>query len=229
MTRPVSIALTLFLLALTAGIPVVVYDLHRDLADVHTVIDEMGGTERAGHRAIDNFNEVAEKEKQNSEDTIKDAKKTGDDTRRLIAHLDRVVTRINEEGGTLDLLDSQIQGNGEKLQAAIGNLGTTFTKLGDTADEVTETTNSLNLRIEDPRVDSLLDSFNLAAKEVSATAHNASLMSGEGVSILGHGDHIIGYYDQKLTTPLGFWKTFLSTGLDFGSKGANIAVPLVKH
>jgi len=103
--------------------------------------------------------------------------------RALVARLDRSLvdgTLFHLNHITLPAVDAQIRGNGNALQAAIGKLGVTAAKLGDTADGVTAVTNSLNVRINDPVIDSTLRAFNLAAENLSTTTANMSVVTGTG-------------------------------------------------
>lgn len=97
-------------------------------------------------------------------------------------------------------------------QAVVLNAG----KIGNSADALTIAADGLNVRIADPRLDAMLDSYNAAARNLSA-------MTAKGDSVLGHADHVAAYYDKKLTTPAGFVKTMVGTMLDLGSKAGNIA------
>ena len=229
MKSALSLAVIALLLSATVGIPVLVYDVHRDLADAHTVVDEAGATLRAGHETVNKFNALADADRKNLLDTSQQTADTARDLRALVARLDRSLvdgTLFHLNHITLPAVDAQIRGNGNALQAAIGKLGVTAAKLGDTADGVTAVTNSLNVRINDPVIDSTLRAFNLAAENLSTTTANMSVVTGTGATTMGRVDHVAAYYEKKLTTPASFFKTFFYTGLDLASKGANIATAL---
>jgi len=69
-------------------------------------------------------------------------------------------------------------------------------------ESVTKAGDALTFQLNDPEWGQTLHGLNVAANSFSIAASN-------GASILAHGDHVAAYYDKKLTTPLGFWKTAL--------------------
>ena len=46
--------------------------------------------------------------------------------------------------------------------------------------------------------------------------------------ILAHADHVATYYDKKLTTPLGFWKTTLKTLVPVAGAAGSFSAGFVK-
>ena len=86
---------------------------------------------------------------------------------------------------------------------------------------LTNAGNALTLQINDPAIPQMLWSFNRAAASLS-------LASASGASILGHADHVAAYYDKKLTTPLGFWKTTLKTLVPMAGAAGSFSAGFVK-
>jgi hypothetical protein len=184
MRTALSLAALALLLAATGGILVGVYDVHRDLSALHGVIDEAGASLRAVNQtltkvstAAGTLNAAADAQKNNLKTIGDDAAKTGTDTRRLVAHLDRILTRINTQ--TLGQLEAQIAGNGNELQASIKTLGLTIGKVGDTADGATAATKALTTRIADPQIDAILGHFNTVSGSLDKISVDAVAMSGD--------------------------------------------------
>jgi hypothetical protein len=220
MKTALAISLLILMLAAAVGILVVVSDVHQVSRRATEDLAEVGATLRAGHDTVNKFNALADSDKQSWEQTSRNSADITLDLRRLVAHADRVMTRVNTT--TLNQFDAQIQANGDSLQLATRNLGETAAKLGKTADGVTAVTGSLNARINDPAIDNTLRAFNQAAQNLSATTAHMSVATSTGVATMGRVDHVAAYYEKKLTTPAGFFKTFFYTGLDLASKGANV-------
>jgi hypothetical protein len=80
---------------------------------------------------------------------------------------------------------------------------------------------SLNKRIADPQIDLILGHLDVASLHLAQAADN-------GNRILGHGDHIISYYDARLTSPKGFVKTLASGLLQLVSPGAEVFLACCK-
>jgi hypothetical protein len=73
------------------------------------------------------------------------------------------------------------------------------------ANSGTAAVNSLNLRISDPKIDSILAHTDMFMLHAQNSADNVDIFTQ-------HGDHIISYFDERLTSPRGFIKT-LGAGL----------------
>jgi hypothetical protein len=184
MSKALSLAAFALLLALTGGILVGVYDVHQDLSDLHGFIDEARASLRAVNETLSKvstaagtLDAAADAQKNNLKTLSDDAAKTGTDTRRLVDHLDRVLTRINTQ--TLGQLEAQIAGNGNELQASIKTLGLTIGKVGDSADGLAETTKALTGRIADPRIDEIIGHFNTVSGSLDKISVDAAAMSGD--------------------------------------------------
>jgi hypothetical protein len=188
MRTALSLAALALLLAVTGGILVGVYDVHRDLSALHGVIDDAGASLRAVNQtlskmstAADTLNTSADAQQKNLKTIGDDAAKTGTDTRRLVAHMDRILTRINTQ--TLGQLEAQIAGNGNELQTSIKTLGLTIAKVGDTADGATEATKMLTARIadriDDPRIDEIIGHFNTVSGSLDTISVDAVAMSAD--------------------------------------------------
>jgi methyl-accepting chemotaxis protein len=191
MRKALSLAAFALLLAATGGILVIAYDGHQDLSALHGFIVNAGGALRGIEKTTeqlrqtiaklnttaDTVNDAADAQKNNLKTIGDDAAKTGTDTRRLVAHLDRVLTRIDIQ--TLGQLEAQIAGNGNELQASIKTLGLTIGKVGDSADGLTETTKALTGRIADPRIDEIIGHFNTVSGSLDKISVDAVAMSGD--------------------------------------------------
>ena len=116
-------------------------------------------------------------------------------------------------------LDQQL--NGHVLPDFDRELVATSTAAQFSFESVTHAGDALTFQINDPAITQMLESFNRAAQSLSTASAN-------GASILGHGDHVAAYYDKKLTTPLGFWRTLGKTALQIGSQAGSISAGFVK-
>lgn len=116
-------------------------------------------------------------------------------------------------------LDAQL--NGKVLPDFDRELVSTSTAAQFGFESLTHSADALTFQFQDPEWQQTLHSFNLAAA-------NLNLALANGSSILGHGDHVAAYYDKKLTTPAGFFKTLGYSLLDVGSKVGNISAGFVK-
>src|ERR1700683_5548280 len=120
MKQALPLAAFALLVALTAGVLVGVYDVHRVSVAARETITSLNVTLVTANKTLLAVDADAEAQKANLKTIGDDAAKTGTDTRRLVAHLDRVLTRINTQ--TLGQLESQIRGNGNELQATLKTL-----------------------------------------------------------------------------------------------------------
>jgi hypothetical protein len=116
-------------------------------------------------------------------------------------------------------LDQQV--NGKILPDFDRELVSTSTAAQFGFESLTKTADDLDFQIQDPEIQQTLHGLNLATNNFASASANAS-------SILAHGDHVAGYYDKKLTTPIGFWKTLLYSTLDIGAKAGSISAGFVK-
>jgi hypothetical protein len=116
-------------------------------------------------------------------------------------------------------LDSQL--NGKVLPDFDRELVSTSTAAQFSFESLTQTSDALTFQFQDPEWQQTLHSFNMAAASLSAASANGS-------SILAHGDHVAAYYDKKLTTPLGFWRTMVNGLLDVGAKAGSISAGFVR-
>jgi hypothetical protein len=210
--KALSIAGTVCLLTATVGIAVLTRDLHRLLTDAHTanlpaVTQEVNYVLARVESVIDTAESALQAQEANWQKTSLETAHTAQDTRRVVAHVDRILTRINTT--TLDGLDAQVKANGDRLQFTLGNLGETATKVGTTADGLTQVTRSLDLRINDPQVDQIIGHFNTISGKLEIIADNSAAMSTD-MRLAVH----------RLAQPPSKWHTFLDasyTGLKFGS------------
>jgi hypothetical protein len=134
--------------------------------------------------------------------TAKQTSLAARDMRQLIARTDR---ELNDK--FLPDLDTQ--------------LAQTSTAAQFSFESVTKTADDLDFQIKDPDVAQTLHSFNLAAASLASASAN-------GNSILGHADHVAAYYDKKLTTPLGFWKSMLHEAIPAAGAAGSIAAGFVR-
>jgi ABC-type transporter Mla subunit MlaD len=193
MKTALFIALLALLVALTGGVLVFVHDVHRDLSDFHSVLDQAGGTARAiegttgqlnrtigqinttvaqVNTTVATLNDAANAQKKNWLDASTDVKKTGDDTRRVVAHVDRILTHFDVT--TLPALDMQIVGNGDRLQDTIA-------RLGDSADGITAAAKTLDTQLSDPQIPQLLGHFNTISGNLELTTANFATMTSDAV------------------------------------------------
>jgi len=200
--------LGLFLATLTAGVGLVAWDLHQGLraADATThhfddlvtdiSVDYAFKSEQLNHILLasrltaDQAGLLAIEQRRQLNKTSADSDKT---VRALRLAIDRA-------GLLFAHTDEQL--NAEALPgitaAAIGGMKA----VSSNADKIGASAQVLTARFADPRLDSMLTSFNLAAQNLSG-------MSAQGNSSMGHVDHMLAYADKQLTTPIGFWKNLL--------------------
>jgi hypothetical protein len=218
-----QLAAVLALLAFSVGAAVFVYDSHKLSGDAHVLILDADAATKHLLTSLAALDQVSLKSAgllDESQATAKNietasaaeaaywnatAKQTSlaaRDMRALIARTDR---ELNDK--FLPDLDAQLAATSTAAQFSF--------------ESITKASDALTFQINDPVIPQTLEAFN-------AAAHNLSLAAGNGNSILAHGDHVAAYYDKKLTTPLGFWKTFLKTSLSIGSQAGNISAGFVK-
>lgn len=116
-------------------------------------------------------------------------------------------------------LDQQI--NGHVLPDFDRELVATTTAAQFSFESITKTADDVDFQIQDPEWAQTLHSFNLAAASLASASAN-------GNSILGHADHVAAYYDKKLTTPLGFWKSMLHEAIPAAGAAGSIAAGFVR-
>jgi len=134
--------------------------------------------------------------------TAKQTSLAARDLRQLIARTDR---ELNDK--FLPDLDAQ--------------LAQTSTAAQFSFESITKAADDVDFQIKDPEISQTLHSFNLAAASLASASAN-------GNSILGHADHIAAYYDKKLTTPLGFWKSMLHEAIPAAGAAGSIAAGFVR-
>ena len=129
--------------------------------------------------------------------TAKQTSLAARDMRQLIARTDR---ELNDK--FLPDLDEQLSQTSTAAQFSFESL--------------THASDALTFQLQDPEWGQTLHSFNLAAASLASASAN-------GNSILGHADHVAAYYDKKLTTPLGFWKTMLHEMVPVAGAAGSVA------
>lgn len=182
MKTALAYAVLLLLIALTAGTVELVCDVHRDLADVHSVLIQTGAAAQhldqaiyKANGAIDTLNAASGEERANWKATSQEAAYTGRALRLLISRVDRAfvdgtLTHLNAK--TLPAIDAQIAQNGDQMTA-------TLQRVGQTADSLTAATVSLNARLDDPEIGALLGHFNAISANLETVSANSAAMSGD--------------------------------------------------
>jgi ABC-type transporter Mla subunit MlaD len=186
MKTALLIALLALIVALIGGVLLIVHDAHRDLSDFHTVIDQAAATARSVEGTTHQLNQTiaqvnttvgvltdaANAQKKNWLDASADVKKTGEDTRRVVAHVDRILTHFDVT--TLPALDMQIVANGDQLQDTIG-------RLGDSADGVTAAAKTLDAQLSNPEIPQMIGHFNTISGNLEVSTANFATMTGDAV------------------------------------------------
>lgn len=177
-----SVVLLFLALTLIAGIALIVWDLHRDFGDVHTVLIQTGAAaahlDQAIYKAntmVDTLNAAALEERANWQATSKEAAYTGRALRLLIARVDRSFvdgTLLHFNAVTLPGIDTQIARNGAQMAA-------TLKQVGETADSLTTATNSLNAKLDDPQIPALLGHLNAISANLETVSANSAAMSAD--------------------------------------------------
>lgn len=175
-------ALFAFVLALTAAVLVVGYDLHRDLASARGVLDrsavavsQLQGTLARVNGTLGTLDQAAAEERSNWNATSKEAAKTGAALRTLIDRVDRSLvdgTLYHINAQTLPAIDAQVASNGDELRA-------TMHKLGETADGLTAATGTLNAQLGDPAIAALLAHSSVTAANLETVSSNAARITGD--------------------------------------------------
>jgi ABC-type transporter Mla subunit MlaD len=221
MQKARSIAVLALLIALTGGVPVIVYDVHRALSPVPATVAALGATMRvyeetgralegtAGQltqtiaqirATVGTLNDAAAAQKKNWLDAGADVKKTGEDTRRVVAHVDRILTHFDV--ATLPAIDNVIVANGAQLEKTLGSFGDSAEALGGAA-------KSLDAQLNNPQIPELIGHLDLSAMHFDVISDNAEAMSGDMKLAV----HRMAQPPSKLHTALDVaW-----TGLKFGS------------
>lgn len=178
------IALFALLLALTGGVLVIVHDVHRDLSDFHSVLDQVGGATRAVEGTAKSLAGSAQDvQKIVGEERAAQKRQTDEFTKTiadfhdllihtdislngskrqsgLLAHVDGILTHFDVT--TLPALDMQIVGNGDQLQDTIA-------RLGDSADGITGAAKTLDTQLSDPQIPQLIGHFNTISGNLADT------------------------------------------------------------
>lgn len=216
-------AAVLALLSLCAGTAVIAWDVHglaldgrkvlqhtntsltaldSTIADIGATTVNLRGVLTETQATAENLRLASAAEADYWNATAKQTSLAARDMRQLIARTDR---ELNDK--FLPDLDTQLAQTSTAAQFSFESL--------------THASDALTFQLQDPEWGQALHGLNLAANNFSVAAQNGS-------SILAHGDHVAAYYDKKLTTPLGFWKTVGSTLLSVGSQAGNIVSGFVK-
>lgn len=111
--------------------------------------------------------------------------------------------------------------NGKILPDFDAELKATSTSAQFSFESMTKAGDALTFQLQDPEWDQTLHGLNLSSA-------NLALASAKGASILGHADHVAEYYDKKLTTPLGFWKTMLGELVPVAGAAGSVAAGFAK-
>jgi hypothetical protein len=229
-----QLAATFAMISVGVGVAVVVWDEHRiagraatsleheDALVLHAdgVLTKTEGewqNEKADLRSIIGFaRDAASQADQFTQDQRKQLQKTSRDSDNQVRALG-LVTR-NAETFFYNL-DQQL--NGHVLPDFDRELVATSTAAQFSFESLTKAGDALTFQINDPALPQMLESFNKAAASLSVASAN-------GADILGHADHVAAYYDKKLTTPLGFWKTLGKSALTIGAQAGSISAGFVK-
>jgi len=134
--------------------------------------------------------------------TAKQTSLAARDMRQLIARTDR---ELNDH--VLPDFDTELKATSTAAQFSMESL----THAGD----------ALTFQLQDPEWGQTLHGFNVSAA-------NLALASASGADILAHADHTAAYYDKKLTTPLGFWKTMLKELVPVAGAAGSVAAGFAK-
>jgi hypothetical protein len=222
-----QLAATLALFAFGAGVAVIAFygvhvlrDMDATVRHADAVLGKAEGewqNEKADvHQIIARTQDAANQAALFAQEQRIQLRKTSADSDHQIRTLG-LVTRNAET--LLYNLDQQL--NGKILPDFDRELTATSAAAQFSFKSFTKASDALNFQINDPAIPQMLESFNRAADSLATASAN-------GASILGHADHVADYYDKKLTTPLGFWKTLLKTSLSIGSQAGNISAGFVK-
>jgi hypothetical protein len=222
-----QLAATFALVALGVGVAVIAYDTHHFILDADVDVrradvmlsDARGEwqNEKAGiHSVLASAASATDQAASFAIEQRAQLRKTSRDSDNQVRALG-LVTR-NAETFFYNL-DAQL--NGKVLPDFDRELISTSTAAQFSFESLTHTSDALTFQFQDPEWQQTLHSFNLAAA-------NLNLALANGSSILGHGDHVAAYYDKKLTTPLGFWKTLGTSALDIGAKAGSICAGFCK-
>jgi hypothetical protein len=116
-------------------------------------------------------------------------------------------------------LDQEI--NGRVLPDFDRELIATSTAAQFSFESMTKAGDALTFQLNDPEWMQTLHGLNMTAASLAS-------FTGKADSTMGHVDHTFAYYDKKLTTPLGFWRSMVNTVLDVGAKAGSISAGFVK-
>lgn len=124
------------------------------------------------------------------------------DSHDLFSHLD---TTLNKDNGLIPTATK------------------TLSLFGDTISATTRGVNAITARVTDTRIDDIETHLDMASLHFEGVAASSDLA-------FAHGNHIISYYDERLTSPKGFTKTFFTGVKDWiVMPGASIATAWRTH
>ena len=222
-----QLAAVLALLAFSVGAAVIVWDAHNLALDLGNVVEHVDAVLGQAQSELQNEKNDVRQILANAETATSQAaffaieqraqlKKTSRDSDNQVRALG-LVTRNAEE--FFYHLDQQV--NGKVLPDFDRELVATSTAAQFSFESFTKASDALTFQINDPAIPQTLEAFNRAAQsfaDASAKADDSLL----------HVDHTFAYYDKKLTTPLGFWKTLGKSLLSTGSQAGNIYGGFIK-
>jgi hypothetical protein len=210
-----QLAAVLALVTLSVGAAVITFDVHYFILDLDV-----------GVRRADNYMADAKGEWQNEKASVHSILSGVQDAtqqaqlfaREQRAQLDKTSHDSDTQVKALSLvtrnaetllynLDQQL--NGKILPDFDRELVSTSTAAQFSFESLTKAGDALTFQINDPAIARTVQSLDTAA--------------ANGADILGHFDHVAGYYDKKLTTPLGFWKTMLKEMVPVAGAAGSVA------
>jgi hypothetical protein len=147
----------------------------------------------------DNLGGVISAERDASKQQLQESKKIMAATKEVLVRTD---CQLNGGPGCAGVLPSATQllyQSQEQLQATSLQANAMFQAASQSLD-------SLNRRISDPRIDSILGHIDMLSLHLDDAAGNFA-------STTAHIDHTVAYYDRQLTKPVGFFKTVAKIGL----------------
>jgi hypothetical protein len=177
--------------------------------NIHSIISAATNAARSAQSAAASAALFAQEQRLQLEKTSRDSdnqvRALGLVTRNAETFFYRLDQNVN--GRILPDFDQELKSTSSAAQLSL----TSLSKAGD----------ALTSQVENPEWPQALHGLNLSAA-------NLALASANGASILGHVNHVADYYDKKLTTPLGFWKTMLGELVPVAGAAGSVAAGFAK-
>lgn len=169
--------------------------------DLSSTLGSVRKTSQDASDAVALFKQAEKAQAQNWLDTSNEARHTGQDLRRTVAHFDRVLT--NFDVATLPAVNSAIVSNGNHLSVSID-------KVGAAADE-------LGAALADPNIKISFAQIAEASTQLANSSKQIAEASGHANKILADGEVVSDHYEKIVMKPVSLARRVGEYVLSFGA------------